>query len=139
MSSGRIDPSDPLNARPMGVRTASTITASGIDSSLPAACGKGCGAQECMRSRTVFDSRVNDYVRSRTRAAACAVCHPTGPWPGVRCSLGRIKQLEERPTMRDGSFTFLAFLVIGFFAIVWGYFTVTGSGISPRPYGKVYS
>jgi hypothetical protein len=41
--------------------------------------------------------------------------------------------------MRDGSFIFLAFLVIGFFSIVWGYFTVTGSGINPRPYGKLYS
>jgi hypothetical protein len=41
--------------------------------------------------------------------------------------------------MRDGSFIFLAFLVIGFFAVVWGYFTVTGSGINPRPYGKLYS
>jgi hypothetical protein len=40
--------------------------------------------------------------------------------------------------MRDGSFIFLAFLVIGFFAIVWGYFTATGSGINPRPYGKLY-
>jgi hypothetical protein len=41
--------------------------------------------------------------------------------------------------MRDGSFIFLAFLVIGFFSIVWGYFTTTGSGINPRPYGKLYS
>ena len=41
--------------------------------------------------------------------------------------------------MRDGSFIFLAFLVIGFFAVAWGYFTATGSGISPRPYGKLYS
>lgn len=41
--------------------------------------------------------------------------------------------------MRDGSLIFLAFLVIGFFAIVWGYFTATGSGINPRPYGKLYS
>lgn len=41
--------------------------------------------------------------------------------------------------MRDGSFIFLAFLVIGFLAIVWGYFTATGSGIMPRPYGKLHS
>ena len=41
--------------------------------------------------------------------------------------------------MRDGSFIFLAVLVIGFFGIVWGYFTATGSGINPRPYGKAYS
>jgi hypothetical protein len=41
--------------------------------------------------------------------------------------------------MGDGDLIFLAFLVIGFFAVVWGYFTATGSGIMPRPYGKVYS
>jgi hypothetical protein len=40
--------------------------------------------------------------------------------------------------MRDGSLIFLAFLVIGFFAVVMGYFTRTGSGINPRPYGKIY-
>ena len=40
--------------------------------------------------------------------------------------------------MRDGSLIFLAFLVIAFFAIVFGYFTRTGSGINPRPDGKVY-
>ena len=37
-----------------------------------------------------------------------------------------------------GSLIFLAFLLIGFFGIVVGYFTKQGSGISPRPYGKVY-
>jgi hypothetical protein len=41
--------------------------------------------------------------------------------------------------MDDGSLIILAFLIIGFFAIVWSYFTVTGSGIAPRPYGKLYS
>jgi len=41
--------------------------------------------------------------------------------------------------MRDGSFIILASLVIGFFAVAWGYFTATGSGINPRPYGKLYS
>jgi hypothetical protein len=41
--------------------------------------------------------------------------------------------------MRDGSLIFLAFLVIGFFAIAWSYFTATGSGINPRPYNKLYS
>ena len=40
--------------------------------------------------------------------------------------------------MRDGSFIFLAFLVIFFFAIAFGYFTRIGSGINPRPYGKLY-
>ena len=41
--------------------------------------------------------------------------------------------------MRDGSLIILASMVIGFFAIVWGYFTATGSGINPRPYNKLYS
>ena len=40
--------------------------------------------------------------------------------------------------MRDGSFIFLAFLIVFFFAIVFGYFTRVGSGINPRPYGKLY-
>ena len=39
--------------------------------------------------------------------------------------------------MRDGSLIFLAFLVIAFFAVAFGYFTRTGSGINPRPYGKI--
>ena len=41
--------------------------------------------------------------------------------------------------MEDGSLIMLAFLVVSFFAIVWGYFTRTGSGINPRAYGKLYS
>ena len=41
--------------------------------------------------------------------------------------------------MRDGSLIMLAFLFVSFFAIVWGYFTRTGSGINPRAYGKLYS
>ena len=40
--------------------------------------------------------------------------------------------------MRDGSFIFLAFIIIFFFAIAYGYFSRTGSGINPRPYGKLY-
>jgi hypothetical protein len=40
--------------------------------------------------------------------------------------------------MDNGSLIFLAFLIIAFFAIVFGYFTRTGSGINPRPYGKIY-
>ena len=39
----------------------------------------------------------------------------------------------------DGSWYFLAFLIIAFFGIVIGYFTVSGSGITPRAYGKNYS
>jgi hypothetical protein len=41
--------------------------------------------------------------------------------------------------MRDGSLIFLAFMIIFFFAIAYGYFSRTGSGINPRPYGKLYS
>ena len=40
--------------------------------------------------------------------------------------------------MRDGSLIFLAFMVILFFAVAYGYFTRTGSGINPRPYGKLH-
>jgi hypothetical protein len=39
----------------------------------------------------------------------------------------------------DGSWYFLGFLVIAFFGIVIGYFTVVGSGITPRAYSKNYS
>jgi hypothetical protein len=39
----------------------------------------------------------------------------------------------------DGSLFFLAFLVIAFIGVVIGYFTVGGSGITPRAYGKNYS
>lgn len=38
----------------------------------------------------------------------------------------------------DGSLIFLIALAIGFVGVVIGYFTVSGSGINPRPYGKVY-
>jgi hypothetical protein len=41
--------------------------------------------------------------------------------------------------MEDGSLIFLAFMIIFFFAIAYGYFSRTGSGINPRPYGKLYS
>jgi hypothetical protein len=37
-----------------------------------------------------------------------------------------------------GSLIFLVFLVIAFVGIVIGYYTKSGSGINPRPYGKVY-
>jgi len=40
--------------------------------------------------------------------------------------------------LANGSMIFLAFLVIAFFGVVFGYFTRTGSGINPRPYGKIY-
>ena len=41
--------------------------------------------------------------------------------------------------MRDGSLVILGFCVIYFFVVAWSYFTTTGSGINPRPYGKLYS
>jgi hypothetical protein len=37
-----------------------------------------------------------------------------------------------------GSWVMLGFCVFLFFAVVVGYFTQTGSAITPRPYGKVY-
>jgi hypothetical protein len=40
--------------------------------------------------------------------------------------------------LAGGAWIFLAFLIIAFFGIVYGYFTVKGSGITPRSYGKVY-
>ena len=39
----------------------------------------------------------------------------------------------------DGSLYFLLFLIIAFIGVVIGYFTVGGSGITPRAYGKNYS
>ena len=37
-----------------------------------------------------------------------------------------------------GSFIMLGFCVFLFAAIAIGYYTRTGSGIEPRPYGKIY-
>jgi hypothetical protein len=41
-------------------------------------------------------------------------------------------------TLAGGNLIFLAFIVIAFIGVVIGYFTVKGSGITPRAYGKVY-
>ena len=35
--------------------------------------------------------------------------------------------------LAGGSFIFLAFLIAGFFAVVFGYYTITGSGINMHP------
>jgi hypothetical protein len=40
--------------------------------------------------------------------------------------------------LAGGAWIFLAFLIVAFFGIVIGYFTVKGSGITPRSYGKIY-
>ena len=40
--------------------------------------------------------------------------------------------------LADGAWIFLAFLIIAFFGVAYGYFSVKGSGITPRAYGKVY-
>ena len=40
--------------------------------------------------------------------------------------------------MAPGSEIILLFCVVMFFAIVYGYYTVRGSGIAERPYNKVY-
>ena len=39
----------------------------------------------------------------------------------------------------DGAIYFAAFLVIAFVGVVIGYYTKSGSGITTRAYGKVYS
>ena len=41
-------------------------------------------------------------------------------------------------TLAGGNLIFLAFIAIAFVGLVIGYFTVKGSGITPRSYGKVY-
>ena len=41
--------------------------------------------------------------------------------------------------MAGGSFIFLAFVVFFLLAVIYGLYTSRGSGISQRPYGKVYS
>ena len=40
--------------------------------------------------------------------------------------------------LAGGAWIFLAFLVVAFFGVVYGYYTVKGSGITPRAYGKSY-
>src|SRR3954467_8343448 len=70
----------------------------------------------------------------------------TSPFaPSNRRSLGSEDFYEEGATamtiatLAGGSWIFLAFLIIAFFGVAFGYFTVKGSGITPRAYGKVYS
>jgi hypothetical protein len=41
-------------------------------------------------------------------------------------------------TLAGGNLIFLAFIAIAFVGLVIGYFTVKGSGITPRHYGKIY-
>ena len=40
--------------------------------------------------------------------------------------------------LAGGSFIFMGFIVFAFVGIVVGYYTQTGSGITARPYGKIY-
>ena len=40
--------------------------------------------------------------------------------------------------LAHGSWIFLGFLVFAFVGVVIGYYTQKGSGITTRPYGKVY-
>jgi hypothetical protein len=40
--------------------------------------------------------------------------------------------------LAGGSWVFLGFIVVMFFAVAYGYYTVRGSGINVRPYAKVY-
>ena len=41
--------------------------------------------------------------------------------------------------LAGGAWIFLAFLIVAFLGVAYGYFTVNGSGITPRAYGKLYS
>jgi hypothetical protein len=40
--------------------------------------------------------------------------------------------------LADGSFIMLGFCVLMFIAVVFGYYTERGSGITARPYNKIY-
>ncbi|HEX8065228.1 MAG TPA: hypothetical protein VF520_01745 [Thermoleophilaceae bacterium] len=40
--------------------------------------------------------------------------------------------------LAGGSWIMLGVMIFMFFGVVLGYYTRTGSGINPRPYGKVY-
>jgi len=40
--------------------------------------------------------------------------------------------------LAGGSWIFLGVIVVLFFGVVYGYYTIAGSGISNSPYGKVY-
>ena len=40
--------------------------------------------------------------------------------------------------LAGGSWIMLGFMVVMFFAVVFGYYTEKGSGIRARPYGKIY-
>ncbi|MDQ3936505.1 MAG: hypothetical protein M3340_17935 [Actinomycetota bacterium] len=41
-------------------------------------------------------------------------------------------------TLAGGSWVMLGFMAFLFVAVVVGYYTALGSGITPRPYGKIY-
>lgn len=41
--------------------------------------------------------------------------------------------------LAGGSWIFLGVLVLLFFGVVFGYYTERGSGITARPYNKIYS
>jgi hypothetical protein len=40
--------------------------------------------------------------------------------------------------LAGGAWIFLGFLIFAFVGVVVGYYTEKGSGITPRPYGKIY-
>ena len=45
----------------------------------------------------------------------------------------------ELVAMAGGSLEMVVFMAIMFFGVVYGYYTIKGSGISQHPHGKVYS
>ena len=46
--------------------------------------------------------------------------------------------MELAIPIADGSWIFLGVTILMFFGVVFGFYTVKGSGIAERPYGKVY-
>jgi hypothetical protein len=46
--------------------------------------------------------------------------------------------MEIAMTIAGGAWIFLAVCVVFLFGVTYGFYTVKGSGISERPYGKVY-
>ena len=41
-------------------------------------------------------------------------------------------------TLAGGTWVIVGFMAFLFVGVVVGYYTATGSGITPRPYGKIY-
>ena len=49
-----------------------------------------------------------------------------------------VAPMEIAMTLAGGTWTFMGVCVALFFGVVYGFYTVRGSGIAETPYGKVY-